>query len=393
MAATPAELVTEKIIVEAVQLRRQLHRIPEIAWEEKKTAALLRNWLKVRGVSSRAVAGTGTIAEIVSGKGRTLAIRSDIDGLPIEEATGLPFRSLHPGRMHACGHDLHMATVASTAAALARVKEGFHGRVKFIFQPAEEEPPGGAQALIKAGVMRNPKVDMIFGLHVNPGIPVGKIGLKEGPLMAGVVDFNIEIQGRGGHAALPHLTSDSVVCASALIAGLQTIVSRNVDPIEPAVISIGKIEGGSARNVLPPVCRLFGTARALNNSTLFGLRRKIQSMTQATAKAHGCRAKVDFISGYPPLVNDRSANLQLLRGAVESLGAKAVKDIDNPLLGGEDFARYLEHAPGAMFHLGVRNSKIGAIHGWHHPQFTADERAIGVGISTLVYAAVGYLND
>lgn len=389
---TPDHVIPD-IVPQAIKLRRELHRIPEIAWQEKKTSAMLRNWLKAHSVASRTIAGTGILATIRSGPGKTAAIRTDLDGLPIEEQTGLPFRSIHAGRMHACGHDIHMAVVAGSAVVLQRLKSDFRGTVKAIFQPAEEEPPGGAQKMIRAGIMRNPKVGMVFGLHVNSAIPAGKIGLRSGPLMAGVVDFDVDVSGRGGHVALPHLTDDVLCCGATILAKLQSIVPRGVDPLEPTVVSVGKMEGGSARNVLPPVCKLCGTARAMNEDTLTKLRDRIKVVTRSVAGAFGCKAKLTFFDGYPPLLNDERAVSYLSEGAGRALGARAVTIIKNPFLGGEDFARYLEHAPGAMFHLGVRNRKIGAVYGWHHPKFVADESAIEVGIKTLVNAAIDFLNE
>ncbi|MFH2056157.1 MAG: amidohydrolase, partial [bacterium] len=255
-----------------IALRRELHQIPETAWQEEKTSARLQKQLEKIGAEQRRIAGTGILGQLKSGTGRVLALRSDIDALPIEELTDLPFKSRHPGRMHACGHDVHMSIIIGCATVLAQLRDEFQGTVKFFFQPAEEAPPGGAEALIKAGVMAKPKVEMVFGLHVNPEIPTGKIGLRDGPLMAGVLDFDIRIIGDGGHAALPHRAHDPIVCAASLVEALQTIVSRNLDPFEPAVVSIGKIEGGTARNIVPPECRLEGTARALNKTTLNLLR-------------------------------------------------------------------------------------------------------------------------
>jgi amidohydrolase len=211
--------------------------------------------------------------------------------------------------------------------------------------------------------------------------------------MAGALDFDIEILGKGGHGALPHLASDALFCGATLLAKLQTIVSRNIDPFEPVVISVGKMRGGSARNVLPPSCQLCGTARALRTATLKHLRRRIKAMTHSLTRAFQCRARIEFGEGYPPLVNDHRANSYLRSAASKSLGAGAVVTIKNPLLGGEDFARYLEHTPGAMFHLGIRNRSIGATQGWHHPGFIADENAISVGVKTLVHAALCYLDD
>ncbi|MFH2056277.1 MAG: amidohydrolase, partial [bacterium] len=205
------------------------------------------------------------------------------------------------------------------------------------------------------------------------------------------LDFDIKIIGEGGHAALPHRTSDPVVCAAALVEALQTIVSRNLDPFEPAVVSIGKIEGGTARNIVPPECRLEGTARALNKTTLNLLRRRITALARSIAKGYNCKAELTVYDGYPPLNNDRRANGYFQDAAEQTLGPRSWLRIENPSMGGEDFARYLEQAPGAMYHLGIRNEKLGSTRGWHHPEFLVDEAAIAVGVKVMTQAALDYL--
>lgn len=393
-----AKLFTEKLIKliddvtpRLVKLRRELHQIPETAWEEKQTSTRLRKWLKAAGVEHKTVAGTGILGQLKSGSGKVVALRSDIDALPILEQSGVPFKSKHPGRMHACGHDLHMSIIAGCALVLAKLKSEYSGTIKLLFQPAEEAPPGGAEELIRQGVLDKPKVQMVFGLHVNPEIPTGKIGVRDGPLMAGVHDFDIKIVGEGGHAALPHKTSDPLLCAAAVVQNLHTVVSRNIDPFEPAVVSIGKIEGGTARNIVPPECLIEGTARALNKRTLALLQRRIATLARSIAKGYNCKAELTVYDGYPPLVNHPAANRYYRNAAAEMLGPGACVEIENPSMGGEDFARYLEHAPGAMFHLGIRNEKLGSVYGWHHPQFIADEAAIGVGVKVLTHAVLEYL--
>ena len=253
----------------SITIRRDLHRIPETAWQEHKTAAYLKKALAESGIKFKSVANTGILAEISSGKGKCVAIRTDIDALPIEEQTGYSFKSIHPGRMHACGHDMHMATVTTAAIMLSRLKEHFRGTVKILYQPSEEEPPGGALTTDKEGVLTRPRVDMIFGMHVNSTYPTGTIAVRDGAFFAGVLDFDVTVTGIGGHGAIPHRAADPIVCTSAIVTGLQTIVSRNVDPFEPAVVTIGRIEGGAAqKNIIPPTCRLCGTARAQSAVTL-----------------------------------------------------------------------------------------------------------------------------
>lgn len=377
----------------SIEIRRDLHMIPETAWQEVKTSAYLKKTLSESGIKFKSIAGTGILAEISSGKGKCVAIRSDIDALPIEEQTGYPFKSLHPGRMHACGHDMHMATVTTAAIMLARLKEYFRGTIKLLYQPSEEEPPGGALQLIQQGALARPNVDTIFGLHVNSGYPTGTIAVRDGAFFAGVLDFDVTINGTGGHGAIPHRTADPIVCASALVTALQTIVSRNIDPFEPAVVTIGRIEGGTARNVIPASCRLCGTARGQSASTLSKLKKRIGSIVKETAKSYNCKAEINYIASYPPLINRPSANKFITNSARALFGAKSIKKIVNPSMGGEDFARYVQLVPGAMFFLGVGNSRIGANRAWHDPRFKADEDAIPIGAAILTKSAIDFLNE
>ncbi|TFH65640.1 MAG: amidohydrolase [Candidatus Zixiibacteriota bacterium] len=382
-----------KIAGLSVALRRRLHQIPETAWEEKKTSATLKNFLKTHGIPFRSVAKTGIVGEIRSGKGKCVAIRTDIDALPITEETDYAFKSIHPGRMHACGHDIHMATVSTAALLLMQMRSEFAGTVKLLYQPSEESPPGGAIAMVKAGVLKHPQVDMIFGLHVWPTINVGQIGIKEGALCAGVLDFDVEILGKGGHGAYPQDTIDPIVCAAQVVSSLQTIVSRHINPFEPAVVTIGKIDGGATRNVIPPICRLSGTARAQSTEMLKQLQIEIEKIVLNIAKGHGCKAKFTYLKGYPPLTNVPAANKYLSGACLDLYGKRALVSPPHPSMGGEDFAHFLGHVPGAMFLLGMRNPKIGAIHGLHHPKFKADEDAITIGAAVLTKAVIDFLND
>jgi amidohydrolase len=376
-----------------VDLRRRLHEIPEIAWHENRTAAAIRRWLDRAGIEWQEVADTGTVAIVGNSDAKVVGIRSDIDGLPIEEQTHLEFRSRHPGFMHACGHDAHMAVVCGCATILKQLESELDGTVKLWFQPAEEEPPGGAQAMIAEGVMSDPAVNMVFGLHVNPEITTGRVGLRQGPLMAGVLDFDIKICGKGGHAALPHRANDVIVAISELVGSLQTIASRRVDPLDPVVVSMGRIEGGKVRNVLPSESSLSGTVRAFSRSLLKTVQRQITTIATGVARANGCRAEVTFGNSYPPLINSLEAVECLERSVRTMRGARALVWIRNPVMGGEDFARYLELAPGAMFHLGIRNSRVGSVQPWHHPGFLVDEGALPVGIEVLTNAVFEYLDS
>ena len=379
----------------AVKLRRHLHQHPELSFGEHRTAKTIAAELKALGcrVQSR-VGRTGVVGTLTSGRGgRVVAVRSDMDALPVLEQTGLPFASRNPGVMHACGHDSHMASVTATAAVLAELRDHWRGTIKFIFQPAEEEPPGGAVEMIADGVLTKPDVEMIFGLHVDPWIPTGRIGLKDGPMMAQVDDFDVEVVGKSGHGARPHLGHDAIYIASQVINALQSIASRRIDPLDSVVVTIGRITGGSARNVLAGAVTMNGTLRTLNAKTAKSARKMIQQIARTTGRAHGGDAKIRFYAGYPAVINSQAAN-DIYRSVIrESFGARAVVELKEPLMGGEDFAYYLQQVPGAMMRLGVRNSRAGSTYAWHHPRFTIDERAMAVGIQVLSGAVMMALSN
>jgi len=375
----------------ARKLRRDLHQYPELGFQEFATAKRIASELEAIGCRVRTGIGrTGVVGDLRgrSAAGPVVAVRSDMDALPIEETTGLPFASRNPGVMHACGHDAHMAIVVATAAVLSQLREQWSGLVRFIFQPSEEAPPGGAIEMIAAGVLKNPAVDTIFGLHTDPWIPVGKIGLKDGAMMAQTDDFDLIVTGKAGHGARPHLGCDAVYIASQVVSALQSIVSRNVDPLQPAVLSIGRIVGGTARNIVAAEVRLEGTIRTLDLRETDRIRKRLSTVAQGTARALGGSARIEYQAGYPVLLNDAAVNDYFRAAARAAYGSRAVVELTEPSMGGEDFAHYLEFAPGAMMRLGVRNPAVGAVHSWHHPQFTIDEEALIVGCRILTDAVL-----
>ena len=385
--------LADKHFRSAVNLRRTLHKYPETAFEEHKTARTLREALKKTDVRlGRFFARTG-FTGLLKGNpgGRVIALRTDMDALPVHEDTGLPFASRIPGRMHACGHDVHMAVAVGTARVLSELTSSFRGAVKFIFQPAEEEPPGGAKLMIEEGVLSSPDVDAILGLHVDPAVPVGKIGIRDGLMMAGVCDVDITVRGVSGHAARPADTVDAVVTGAAMVQQLQTIISRNFDPLEPAVLTFGKIYGGSARNVISDELRLAGTMRSLTTKGMSKMKRLVTRTCKSVAKASGAKCEIEFIDGYPSLSNSKEINDLVRNASLELLGKNSVIEIEGPIMAAEDFARYLAHVPGAMFRLGIRNPKLGAVHPWHHKSFRVDEEAIRVGVIVCTKAIVDYL--
>ncbi|MEW5994297.1 MAG: M20 family metallopeptidase, partial [Candidatus Zixiibacteriota bacterium] len=365
-----------------VAWRRHLHQYPELSGQEHQTTAYLTRIVKELGLRILPInLETGLLAELGKGNaGPIVAVRTDIDALPITEQTGLPFRSRNEGCMHACGHDVHMATVLGAASLLAEVKDKLPGRVRFIFQPAEEMPPGGARPMIESGALKD--VSMIFGLHVDQDLPTGRIGLRDGPTMAAVIDFDLIIHGKAGHAARPHLAVDAVTTAAEVIQSVQEVVSRKTDPMTPVAVTFGTIEGGTARNVIADRVKLRGTARALSEKAASALPRLVKQVAQGVCRAHGAKVEMILIADYPVLKNDKRVN-QLLQRNCESLFGKGRISDAEPGLGGEDFACYLQKVPGAMFRLGVGNKRIGADKPWHSPQFIVDEAAMTYGTALL----------
>ena len=375
-----------------VKWRRHLHQYPELSDQEFETTAFLKRELQRLGLKIRPLRmPTGIVAELKGSRPRPIvAVRSDIDALPVTERTGLPFVSKIPGRMHACGHDVHMATALGTAAILSHLRDELSGTVRFLFQPAEETPPGGALQMIKHGALTG--VDAIFGLHVDPHLPVGMVGLCDGPMMASVCDFDITVHGRGGHAARPHLAVDAIVVASAVVDALQKIVSRCTDPQVPVVLTVGRISGGTARNVIADRVELTCTVRTLAPDLARKLPTLIRRTVSGVCRAYSAKGETKIVASYPMLVNDNSIN-DLYRDVFGAMfGPRKVRSAERSL-GGEDFARYLEIVPGAMCRLGVRNPRIGATEPWHSSKFVADENAMSCGAALLAGSVFKYIES
>jgi len=375
-----------------IALRRCFHQNPEIANQEFKTTALLKKELSRLGLKIHDKGmPTGLWADLETGRdGPTVAVRTDIDALPVTEKTGLPFASKINGKMHACGHDVHMAVLIGTARLLAHHKKDLIGHVRFICQPAEERPPGGAQPLIAAGVLKNPKVDAILALHVDPSIPTGHIGVRDGVGMASAYDFDLIVNGRSSHAAFPHKSVDAITVAAEVISGLQQVVSRMINPVQPAVVTLGIIKGGTARNVIAETVEVEGTARSLDPQLSKKLPRLIEKTAVGIGKAFGAKVTVLPIADYPALVSDAKVNA-FIADAYTSLYPKGKIHLFPVVMGGEDFAYYVQKVPGAMFRLGVANKKIGADKPWHHPAFKIDEAAIATGYTTMAAAVTRIL--
>ncbi|UPK46679.1 M20 metallopeptidase family protein [Paenibacillus pabuli] len=386
----------EKWKDEAIRLRRHIHQNPELGHQEFETAKLVAQFLKNAGLEVQTgVGGTGVVGILKGGReGRTIGIRADMDALPIVEKTGLPFASVREGVMHACGHDVHTAILLGTAAALSEHRDELQGTVKFIFQPAEEVQ-GGATDLIEAGVLHNPEVNAIIALHVWPDLPAGKIGLRKGAMLAAADAFDIRVTGKGGHAAYPHRTVDPVIIAAQIITALQTVVSRNLSPLDSSVISITKLQSNSnAYNVIAGEVQLRGTIRTHNPVTRDDVPVYMKRLIETIAEGFGGKAEFDYYRGGSPVINDDHIVDVIEQAATDTIGPEAVVYLKEPSMGAEDFGAYLEYVPGAIFRLGtITEEDARSELPLHSDSIIFDEQAIVTGISVLGEAAIRYLNQ
>lgn len=365
-----------------VALRHELHSHPELGYEEHETSRRIMSRIeKLPGMSIRSpVAGTGIVATLGAEKrGPCIALRADMDCLPVTEETGKPYASKVPGKMHACGHDGHVTCLVGAATALSRMSERLGGPVKFIFQPAEEGGAGG-ERMCKEGALENPKVDAIFALHGWPSLDVGMVGARHGPVLASTNPFDVTIHGEGAHAAYPHRGVDPIVIAAHVITALQTIASRSTDPLDSVVVTVGKIDAGTAVNIIPPSAKLLGTIRTLNRETRRRTIAHFERIVTGTAAALGGRAEVNVRDGYPALVNDERAADYFLRTARDALGDANVDGKVPPSMGGEDFAYYAERVPAGFWRLGVRPRGMKEYPGLHHPTYDFTDEAVPVGV-------------
>lgn len=376
-----------------VDIRRQLHRFPELMYEEVKTSQLVQDTLDHLGITYQSgLAGTGVMATLGTGESPCIALRADMDALPILEEADVPFRSEVDGKMHACGHDCHTAMLLGAARLLKARESELPGTVRLLFQPAEEGGAGGKK-MRDEGALENPSVERIFGLHVWPTLPTGTIGSRTGTFLAAAGEVGITIHGKGGHAAKPHLCIDPITTAAKVITELQTIISRNLDPLDSGVISITAIHGGDAYNVIPESVRLTGTIRALTMERFHWLQQKVQSVATQVAVASECTATVEFPGeAYPPTVNDGDVWNSVQEFAGELLGRDNVHEMP-PVMGGEDFAFYTEQVRGCFVGLGVRNEEIGCTYHLHNPKFKADESALPIGSALHACFAVQTLQS
>ena len=377
-----------------VEKRRTIHRHPELMYEEFETSKLVQNTLKELEIPyKKDIAITGVVGTIGNGNGPCIALRADMDALPIHEETDIDFKSEIDGKMHACGHDCHTAMLLGAARVLKENEHKINGTIKLIFQPAEEGGAGG-KMMREQGVLLEPKVQQIFALHVAGTIPVGTLASKEGTLLAATSSIKILVKGKGGHAAAPHHTNDPVVTGSKIVVELQTLVSRELNPLEPGVISITMANAGSAFNVIPSTMELQGTIRSLTIEGVTNLQKRVKEVAQSIALANRCEAEVSFPGNdYPPTINDAGCWQLGKSAAKEILGEENLIEMPDPIMGGEDFAYYTEEVPGCFSFLGVGNPYIDAVYDVHHPMFKVDETALSLGTAIHVNTALKALEN
>jgi amidohydrolase len=376
-----------------VRLRRDFHRYPELGFQERRTAGVIAEYLRGLGLApATGIAETGVVAMVGgAGKpgGRTLLLRADMDALPIEEEGEREYRSGFTGVMHACGHDGHCATLLTACSVLQREAARLNGgRVKAIFQPAEEGA-GGAKRMIEEGVLESPPVDAALGLHYWSILPTGKVAVTAGPTMAAVDEFHLTVIGKGGHAAHPQETRDPVVAGAALVSALQTLVSRRSDPLAAVVVTVAEFHAGSAFNIIPAEARLAGTIRCFDKAIWEEIPTQFEHVAAGICHAHGCTYRLDYQRLNIPLVNDAGLAALVRETASELLGAENVVEIRT--LGGEDMAEYLDRVPGCFFFVGAGNAAKGITAGHHHPAFDLDEDALAIGAELLVRVTRRYL--
>jgi len=389
--------LADEFFPDVVRLRRRIHQYPELAFEEEKTAALVVETLKDLDVTIKTgIAKTGVVATMNGAySGPTVMLRADMDALPIQETNTFDFRSKSTGKMHACGHDMHMASLLGAALILSRLQKNLHGSVRFLFQPSEERLPGGAKPMIEEGVLEDqpesPAPSVVYGQHVDATLEAGTIGICSGMYMTSADELRITVRGTGGHAAVPHrLDTDTVLAASQIVVALQSVISRNCPPDTPSVVSIGKIIADGATNIIPEVVRLEGTIRSLDEAWRFRAHDLIRRVVENTAKAFGATADVDIIVGFPALYNHPEPSDFVHDAAVEYVGIGKTTRL-TPWFASEDFSWYLLERPGAFYRIGTRNEEQDIVHGLHTPRFTIDEETLRIGSGFMAYLAWKYV--
>lgn len=376
---------------EYISIREHLHANPELSYQEFETSAFVQDHLTKLGIPFTIMATTGVVG-LIEGKepqSRCVALRADMDALPIQEENEVSYKSTRPGIMHACGHDVHTSCLLGAARILQELKDQWTGTVKLIFQPGEEKNPGGASLLIRDGVLQNPAPAAIFGLHVHPQLQAGKASFRAGKVMASADEIYITIKGKGGHAAAPNLTTDTILVASHLVVALQQVISRNCDPQQPSVLSITSFQGGFTTNVIPSEVKLMGTFRAMDESWRFKAHELIKKIVEGTAASMGADVQLHIDVGYPTVYNNESLHEKAKSLATKFLGEEQIEETELRM-GAEDFGYYSQQIPGCFYRIGVMNKERGIVSGVHTPTFDIDEHSIEKGIGLMAcFGALG----
>jgi len=371
---------------EFIEVRRHLHAHPELSYQEFETSKFVQQKLRSYNIPYEVKATTGVVG-LIKGKNpdsRIVALRADMDALPITEQNEVPYRSTKPGLMHACGHDVHTTCLLGAAKILSETKNDWEGTVKLIFQPGEEKNPGGASLLIHEGVLENPRPEGIFALHVNPQLEVGRLSFRSGKVMASADEIYMTIKSKGGHAAAPQLTADTILIASHLIVALQQVISRNNNPLLPSVLSITSFQGGFTTNVIPSEVKLMGTFRAMDEEWRFKVHEIIRKLSTELVHSMGAEIDLHIDVGYPTVYNNEQLNEAAKKTAIQFMGAEKVEETEIRM-GAEDFGYYSQLIPGCFFRLGTANKAKGITAGVHTPHFNIDEEAIGIGIGIMTF--------
>lgn len=385
----------ERLYPQMVETRRDLHMHPEVLFETQRTAGIVAARLRALSLETREGVGRSGVVGVLKGAlpGPVVGLRVDMDALAMTDRKTVPYRSRVEGAAHLCGHDAHTTMGMAVAEVLAGVRHRLPGTVKFIFQPAEEAPSGGALAMLADGVLEHPRVERVFGLHLWPDLPVGTVGYQEGPAMAASDFFSLTITGKGGHAAMPHLTVDAVAISAQVITALQQIVSRQIDPFNPVVLTLGMIHGGERPNVIAHDVTIGGSVRTLNEGTRQEIPERIKQITRGVTEAYGATFALDYRWHVGPTVNERESTRIVSAAAAQSLGATGAVELERPSMAGEDFSHFLREVPGCYFKVGCANPEKLPTYGLHHPLFDFDEEAMvcGAVVATRsVLLALGY---
>lgn len=386
----------KKIEKDMISWRRELHKIPELGLELPKTTQFVCDRLEEMGIPYKTLVNGNAVVGLIkgSGEGKTIAIRADMDALPVQEETGLPFASTN-NNMHACGHDGHTTMLLGAAKVLNDHRGQFKGNIKLLFQPGEEYP-GGAKPMIEEGALKNPKVDTIIGLHagnISDGTPKGKIAISYGRMMASMDRMLIKVKGKGGHGAYPHNLIDPIVIAAEVITSLQTIASREIPAVEPIIVSICRVQGGFNQNIIPDEVELEGTVRTFNNKVRKKIAKRMEEKIKGITKSYGADYELQYDFKYPPLINHREYTEKFVQSAKKILPEEDIVELENPLMGGEDMSYFLEEVPGTFFFLSNMKAIDGEIHSHHSSKFDMDEGEFWKGTALFVQTALDFLNE